>query len=84
MTKASKTRKPIGIGRAIAAASLAFLGGLAVLVAGANLFNIDKQPVWVLGLYGVAGVAAIGASTVVWRGRGRERSGKRSRRCSAT
>lgn len=69
MTQASESGKVVGIGRALAAAALALVGVLAVLVAVANLFNVDQQPAWLLGLFGAGGVVAIAGSVFVWRRR---------------
>lgn len=69
MTRTSESAKAIAIGRALAAAALALAGGFAVLVAVANLFNVDHQPAWLLGLFGAGGVAAIAGSVLIWRRR---------------
>lgn len=65
MTGTSESGKAVGIGRALAAAVLALVGGFGVLVAVANLFNVDKQPAWLLVLFGAGGVAAIAGSVFV-------------------
>lgn len=55
--------------RASVAGVLVVAGALAVGIAFVNLFNIDRQPAWLLLVYAIAGVALLVSGVQVWRRR---------------
>ena len=56
------------IARQATGAALIGLGALLLLAAVANLFNVDSQPRWLLGLFALAGVLGLGAGVALFRG----------------
>jgi len=61
--------------RAASAAIAVLLGALCLLVAFANLYNVDQQPIAILIAYALAGVLLIALGvTVARRGRGASKS----------